>query len=104
MDLIKANRSALAANLGTDSENATPGILVEIVSSGPRTSDGACGFGSNVSKWLGPPSSHTRTHRFATPKVASPDGCSDAAASFDRTGPVNAKLPKAKKSRRLKGA
>ena len=35
--------------------NGQPGTDVEIVKNSPRISLGACGLGSNVSRWLGPP-------------------------------------------------
>ena len=39
------------------SQTGAPGSLDEIVLYGPRISTGACGLGSNVSNWLGPPPS-----------------------------------------------
>ena len=42
-----------------------PGTDVRIAENGPRTSFGASGFRSNVSRWLGPPSSQMRMQDFA---------------------------------------
>ena len=42
-----------------------PGVFVWIGWNGPRTSAGTSGFRSNVSRWLGPPSSQSRMHDFA---------------------------------------
>jgi hypothetical protein len=74
---------------------------VEIVRSGPRTSADASGFGSKVSKWLGPPSSQTNTQRFALPNVRVPEwpGCGSAAGPPAHK-PSVAKLPIHKLSRR----
>ena len=45
---------------GKCSQTRTPGTLVAMVRNGPRTSAGASGFGSQVSRWLGPPDSQMR--------------------------------------------
>ena len=42
-----------------------PGTVVAMSLNGLRTSLGALGFGSNVSRWLGPPSSQRRMQDFA---------------------------------------
>ena len=43
------------ANFGMCSPNRTPGTLVGMVPNSPRISGGASGFGSHMSRWLGPP-------------------------------------------------
>src|SRR5262245_54651375 len=53
------NRSLRAASFGSNSVKRTPGVRVAIVAKGPRYSTGAFGFGSNKSKWLGPPPNHS---------------------------------------------
>ena len=45
---------------GRCSEMRTPGQRVAIEPNGPRTSEGASGFGSHVSSWLGPPTKSSR--------------------------------------------
>ena len=53
------------------SEKKMPGTLVDIAWNSPRISAGASGLGSNVSKWLGPPSSQIRMQLvLATPRIA----------------------------------
>ena len=50
----------MAASRVMFSEKKTPGTFVWIGWNSPRISAGAWGLGSNVSKWLGPPSSQIR--------------------------------------------
>jgi hypothetical protein len=57
IDRTTANRSAAAAIFGNSSVNRRPGTRVGMVPNGPRTLLGASGFGSQVSSWLGPPTS-----------------------------------------------
>src|SRR5258708_38367190 len=59
LERIHEKRSLRAANRGTSSVNGAPGTLLSIVEKGPRNSTGALGLGSNKSRWLGPPPSHT---------------------------------------------
>ena len=56
-DLRSATWLRRRAVSGRHSEIDTPGTAVWIDVSGPRTSRGASGLGSKVSRWLGPPSS-----------------------------------------------
>src|SRR5207248_9815063 len=50
-----ATRSAIRATCGNNSATRTPGTFVGIDANGPRNSDGASGFGSQVSRCEGPP-------------------------------------------------
>src|SRR5207248_8111737 len=61
---IAVSLSRLAACRGRCSQNRTPGNRVAIVPYGPRTSLGASGFGSHMSRWLGPPESQMRMTDF----------------------------------------
>ena len=70
---IKASLSISFAVRGRCSLTRIPANFVETEAKGPRTSEGALGFGSNVSKWLAPPSSQIRMHDFAL-GAFSPDG------------------------------
>src|SRR5262245_51930090 len=59
--------SATFAVFGKSSQISIPRTFVRIGWNGPRTSLGASGLRSNVSRWLGPPSSQSRMHDFALP-------------------------------------
>ena len=59
-DRMTVIRSRILACNGRCSQNLTPGTRVAIVPKGPRVSTGASGFGSHVSRWLGPPESQNR--------------------------------------------
>src|SRR5262249_28473735 len=62
-----ASLSVTAAIFGNNSQKRTPGIRVGMVPNGPRYSSGAFGFGSQVSSWLGPPHSQSKTTDLAVP-------------------------------------
>ena len=67
-DVIMRNKGSLSiifAVSGRCSLIRTPVNLVGAESNGPRISGGAPGFGSNVSKWLAPPSSQIKIQDFA---------------------------------------
>jgi hypothetical protein len=59
-----AYRFARAASFGRCSQTRSPGTLVPIGRNSPRTSAGASGLGSNVSRWLDAPVRKTRTTDF----------------------------------------
>src|SRR5437588_3623529 len=61
---ITVSLSRIAACRGRCSQNRTPGTRVAIVPYGPRTSVGALGLGSHMSRWLGPPDSQKRMTDF----------------------------------------
>src|SRR5262245_38583433 len=65
IDRMMANLSVTFAVRGKYSQISMPVVLVLIGWNGPRTSAGTSGLRSNVSRWLGPPSSHSRMHDFA---------------------------------------
>ena len=51
-----------------------PGTVVAIAENSPRTSAGALGFGSNVSRWDGPPSRKKMIQDFPNLAVGREDG------------------------------
>src|SRR4051812_10478480 len=55
IDRIRLNLSVWFASFGNSSLRCNPDTRVGIGRNGPRTSEGADGFGSNVSRWAGPP-------------------------------------------------
>src|SRR4051794_20140560 len=55
-----AQRFMRAASMGSSSQKCTPLTLVLMAPYGPRMVSGVSGLGSNVSRWLGPPSSQSR--------------------------------------------
>ena len=65
MERIKVQCLASLAVSGSNSQISIPGTSVAMGRNGPRTSAGASGFKSNVSKWLGPPSSQSRIQALA---------------------------------------
>ena len=73
---LATSRAALdGATLLSDYADVLLASGVATVPSGPRTSCAASGLGSNVSKWLGPPSSQIRMQDFAA-------RANDAACAF----------------------
>src|SRR5262245_21545224 len=68
---MSEKRSERSASLGSNSVKRTPGMHVPMVENGPRNSTGARGFGSNRSRWLGPPPSQiSSTERALGPTSA----------------------------------
>src|SRR3954452_293227 len=61
MDRMTASRSIRLAACGNSSDTWIPATLVEM------GLNAEAGFGSHVSSWLGPPSSHKRMHACALP-------------------------------------
>ena len=81
IDRTTVTRSMRQARPGRYWLKRTPGRSVAIVSNSPRTSRGASGLGSNVSRWLGPPGQNARI----TPRIADTDFASAAARSRNRS-------------------
>jgi hypothetical protein len=109
----RANRSERAAVFGNSSVTRTPVVRVGMVANGPRTSAGALGLGSNVSRWLGAPHSHStmtdRARAFGAAVAARPanGAAADAVRNARRdTAPCRAewKLPTASMGRPGGGA
>src|SRR5437867_13138682 len=76
------------------------GLLVLIGLNGPRISDGALGFMSQVSNWLGAPRLKMRMAAFSSlPLLTAPAACS--AANFDSVNPIAPSAPTCRKSRRV---
>ncbi len=76
------SRSINFAVSGKCSQTRTPGSFVAIDPKGPRISEGASGFGSHMSRWLGPPESQIRiTLVFRVPSPA------EAAVAWRRNSP-----------------
>ncbi len=70
IERIRLNLSVSFASFGNSSLRCSPGTFVWIGWNGPRTSRGASGFGSNVSRWLGPPTMLMKMQLFAVPSGA----------------------------------
>lgn len=88
-----ANRLARWASSGSVSLKRTVGIAVSIDLKGPRIDDGASGFGSNVSSWLGPPVIMIRmARRWANAEAAR--------TRADGVRPTTLRPPTRRKSRR----
>src|SRR5688572_2722851 len=68
---------------------------------GPRTSSGASGLRSKVSRWLGPPHMNRRMHRLALPNPAPADVTSAEAGTDDKTLASEAAPPAARTDLRL---
>src|SRR5580700_6963259 len=65
IELMSVNWSVNFANCVCISLMRMPGTLVEMGWYGPRIVEGALGFISQVSIWLGPPQSNTKMHDFS---------------------------------------
>src|ERR1051326_8779810 len=75
------------------------GLLVLIGLNGPRISEGALGFMSKVSNWLGAPRLKIMMHDLSSlPEAVAPRDCS--AANFERVRPMVPRVPTWRKSRR----
>src|SRR5579883_231010 len=79
------------------SPTRTAGSDVAMVANSPRISAGASGLGSQVSRWLIPPSSNTRM----TPLAPGRAGGEAATARGDERGSTNALKPKRNACRRV---
>jgi len=100
-----AMRCMRRAVFGRYSHTRWPGTLVEIGWNSPRTSAGAAGFISNVSRWLGPPSQNIRmqerSEALRRPVDAAP--CARGARNRPpRSNPKGARLPACSRLRRVK--
>src|SRR5262245_4835350 len=62
IERMRAHLSMCCDRRGSSSLMRTPRTLVGMVPYGPRTWIGALGFGSNVSRWLGPPLRKMKMH------------------------------------------
>ena len=79
-------------------ERGRPGSLVAIESNSPRTSRGASGLGSSVSRWLGPPGQKARI----TPRIGRPAGGPAIAlkrSTSEKLRPSRGKAPAAQATR-----
>src|SRR5262245_45944333 len=99
---MSATSRITSAVRGRCSQMRSPDTLVLIVPNWLRTSLGASGLGSKVSRWLGPPSSQMRMHEVA---LVPPTGAEAAALACKRNRSVTVKpkvvsKPKCRKSRR----
>ena len=101
---ITVSLSAIAACIGRCSQNRTPGRRVAIVPNGPRTSAGASGLGSHMSRWLGPPESQkTMTDFGPPPRLVPPEGAAASAWSrinWAADNPATPESPARKNHRR----
>src|SRR5881394_546841 len=76
------------------------GLFVLIGLNGPRISDGAFGFMSNVSSWLGAPRLKIMMQDLLSLDLSTaPSAC--RAANLDRLRPIAPRVPTCRKSRRL---
>src|SRR4051812_14593465 len=90
----------MRASWGSDSLKWTPGTLVAIVPSVPRTPSGASGLGSKESMWVTPPAIQSRRTELALPEVvgAAPmdwPGQAEAARANDPTRNTSLRLHRA---------
>src|SRR3954468_14278312 len=96
--------SAMAACLGKCSQNRTPGTRVAVVPKGPRTSPGASGLGSHMSRWLGPPESQKTMTDFGPPFRLVPPQAAAASAwrriNWAADNPATPESPARKNHRR----
>src|SRR5262245_31939671 len=76
---MTSNRGLRCASFGSSSVNVRPGVLVSMVANGPRYSEGASGFGSNMSMWLGAPQSQTNRIDLARPRGLAATGRAEPA-------------------------
>ncbi len=96
---MSATSRITLAVFGRCSHRRKPGTLVAMSLNGPRTSLGASGFGSKVSRWLGPPSSQMRMHDLAR----GPAGEAVLACKRSKSAtlkPKEVSTPRCRKSRR----
>src|SRR3954451_18334378 len=85
--------SRLFASLVMCSEKCAPGTAVGIALNSPRYSSGASGLGSNVSKWVGPPSIQMRMHDFAFASRLLPPSAARARARRAVASPPPSRVP-----------
>src|SRR5262245_42459418 len=95
---MRAKRLQRAARLGKCSTQRMPGTEVGIVPNSPRISAGAPGLGSNVSRWLGPPTWYNRIQERAVDFRPAPRA--SAANSLDKLNPTPPSTPALKSWRR----
>src|SRR5438445_11184405 len=93
-----AARPSRRARFGSGSEMRTPGTEVATVENGPRTSGDASSLGSNVSRWLGPPSSQIRMHDVAFGTVGRAEAARSVAQELTDS-PSAVRLPSRRTSR-----
>ena len=79
-----------------------PGTLVLIALYGPRTSDGASGFMSHVSSWLGAPTRNRQMQLTSLAGLTAPAAFSANRSVRLRPEPAMPSAPACRKSRRVR--
>src|SRR6266700_3877396 len=109
MERISVSLSICLASSGMTSLSEMPGTIDLIGLNSPRTFEGASGFGSQISMWLGPPWRKTRMTDLARPQPDFPLALSGAEAALACKRRTSARLtprmpapPTRRNSRRLK--
>src|SRR5712692_4002683 len=109
MERISVALSICLASSGMTSLSEMPGTIDLIGLNSPRTFEGASGFGSQISMWLGPPWRKTRMTDLARPQPDLPLALSGAEAALACKRRTSARLtprmpapPTRRNSRRLK--
>src|SRR5438445_2859121 len=82
MERMSVTLSIWSASMGMTSVTSMPGTLVLIALKSPRTLDGALGFGSQISIWLGPPCRNSMITDLAAPKALGFESVLAAAEAF----------------------
>src|SRR3989442_6356087 len=82
MERISVALSICLASSGMTSLSEMPGTIDLIGLNSPRTFEGASGFGSQISMWLGPPWRETRMTDFGPPPPHLPFALSGAEAAL----------------------
>src|SRR5262245_11704917 len=88
---MRPMRLASLARRGKYSTNRTPGTEVGLVANSPRISAGASGLGSNVSRWLGPPTWYKKMQEQAVALRVAPRA--SASNSLGNVNPAALRVP-----------